>query len=69
MPGGDLAVWLADPPDGKSREQSETEKELFRRSREVSTLINILEPDPECQPIIFPNELVSTKSFAEVKRN
>jgi Family of unknown function (DUF6188) len=56
MPGGELAVWLADPPDGKTREPSESEKELFRRSREISTLINILQPDPEFQPIIFANE-------------
>jgi hypothetical protein len=56
MPGGELAVWLTDPPDGKTRDPSEAEKELFRRSREVSMLINILEPDPEFQPSIFPNE-------------
>ena len=56
MPGGELAVWLADPPDGTSRKQSETEQELFQRSREITTLINILEPNSESQPIIFPNE-------------
>jgi Family of unknown function (DUF6188) len=57
MPGGELAVWLADPPGGKTTEQSEAEKELARQSREITTLINILEPDLGNQPIMFSNEI------------
>jgi hypothetical protein len=56
-PGGELAVWLADLRQGKTRKQSEAEKDLARRSREITTLINILEPDQQSQPMQFSNEL------------
>lgn len=57
IPGGELAVWSADPPEGKTREQSEAEVELARRSREITTLINILEPDQQSRPFQFSNEV------------
>ena len=61
MPGGELAVWLAEPPDGKTREQLEAEKKLAQDSREITTLVNILEPDPAFQLVIFSNELSVTR--------
>jgi hypothetical protein len=72
MPGGELAVWLAEPPEGKTREQLEAEKKLTQDSRKITTLVNILEPDPAFQSVIFSNELsiagVLGKSEEELNR-